>query len=351
MDPILLPYVQATDEIDKESRLEQLLLFIAAPEIRFTMRRILGFHVSQQGINPQNQDAEDLYQEVMTKSVGILRELDASLPIEIENFKQYVNRIAINECNNFLRNSSPARSRLKTNLRQVLTHQRAFALWKFRNQTLVGLATWRGMQKSESWPPADHSLKDELERFRDTRFPGTNVKHVSLKRLVSEFFQWAGGAVEFESLVVVVATLLDVKDAPVESLDAQNRAWIETHIEPSVIRTSSRLDEEAMLRQLWASVKTLPPNQRIAFCFRCEGDSGQGLLSLLRDSKIFTLAQLAREFGRTVEEMSELLLKMPMDPTAVAREMKTTRQQVNKWHFHAQRQLRKQLLQGNKSSS
>ena len=124
MDHVLLPYLQATEESEREQRLEELLLFHAAPEIRFTLRQRLGFHVSQSGVNPHNHDAEDLYQEIITKAVQILRELHTSLAKpEIENFKQYVGRIATNVCINFIKTKSPAHWRLKNNLRDVLNRQ------------------------------------------------------------------------------------------------------------------------------------------------------------------------------------------------------------------------------------
>ncbi len=53
MDHVLRPYLQATEESEREQRLEELLLFHAAPEIRFTLRQRLRFHVSQQGVVPR----------------------------------------------------------------------------------------------------------------------------------------------------------------------------------------------------------------------------------------------------------------------------------------------------------
>ncbi len=68
------------------------------------------------GVNPHNQDAEDLYQEIITKTVQILRDLSSSSPkSEIKNFKQYVGRIGTNVCVNFIRAKSPARWRLQNN--------------------------------------------------------------------------------------------------------------------------------------------------------------------------------------------------------------------------------------------
>src|SRR5260370_12711907 len=145
MDHVLRPYLQATEESEREKCLEELLLFRAAPEIRFTLRQRLGFHVSQSGINPHNQDAEDLYQEIITKTVEILRDLSASAQPEIENFKQYVGRIATNVCINFIRGKSPARWRLNNNLPNFINRHPDFALWKLGTETLGGLAgLWMG---------------------------------------------------------------------------------------------------------------------------------------------------------------------------------------------------------------
>src|SRR5882724_6014186 len=189
MDHVLRPYLQATEESERERRLEELLLFHAASEIRFTLRQRLGFHVSQSGVNPNNQDAEDLYQEIIAKTIQILRDLSAaSSPpkLEIENFKQYVGRIATNVCVNFIRAKSPTRWRLKNNLRDVLNRQPEFAPWKLGSETLGGLVAWKGVKASSAWPPQSHPLEQELERFRAARFPTEITKQVSLKRIVAE---------------------------------------------------------------------------------------------------------------------------------------------------------------------
>src|SRR5688572_33420284 len=114
MDQLLLPYLQTTVEEERQKRLDELLLFHAAPVVRQTLRRRLSFYVNTLGRNPHNQDAEDLYQEIMTKVVQALTDLrNPSTKTEIENLGQYVVRIASNACNDLLRAKSPARARLK----------------------------------------------------------------------------------------------------------------------------------------------------------------------------------------------------------------------------------------------
>ncbi len=58
-----MPYLQATDESERQEHLDELLLVYAAPVVRHLLRLKLGFRVNPFGVNPHNQDAEDLYQE------------------------------------------------------------------------------------------------------------------------------------------------------------------------------------------------------------------------------------------------------------------------------------------------
>ena len=88
MDQLLLPYLQASDESERQVRLDELLLLHAAPVIRNTLRLKLGFYVDHSGASAYNPDAEDLYQEIMTKIVQALNDLRReSKGSEIERFR------------------------------------------------------------------------------------------------------------------------------------------------------------------------------------------------------------------------------------------------------------------------
>src|SRR5215213_854034 len=94
MDNVLVPYLTADNEREREQHLDELLTRHAAPLIRKVLRRKFGFYVSGQGINKNNQDAEDLYQEAITRVVRVLNQLQASSnSTGIENFKAYVSRL------------------------------------------------------------------------------------------------------------------------------------------------------------------------------------------------------------------------------------------------------------------
>lgn len=345
MDQLLLPYLRATDDSERQQHLDELLLVHAAPVVRQALRRKLGFYVDQRGTNPHNQDAEDLYQEIVAKIVQALHDLrNPSAKPDIQNLKQYVARIASNACNDVLRTKSPARARLKNNLRFLLTNHRDFAVWKIESETLAGFAVWRDTSKTLSSQRELFDIEERLPNFRSSRLNREDIKEVPLTRIAAELFQWIGSPIELDTLVNVVATLLDVKDHPVQSLDDHTLADIETRIDGSTLHSVSRLEEQALLRSLWQALRELSTDQRDVFCFGFEDQSGRDLFTVLLEAEVVTFNELAQELGRSTETIVGLWSRMPMNDEDIAVEMKTTRGQVYKWRFRALQRLRKGLL-------
>ncbi len=345
MDQLLLPYLQATEETERQRHLDELLLVYSAPVVRQALRRKLGFYVTQLGINPHNQDAEDLYQEIMTKILQMLHDLGTSTTkTDIENLRQYVAGIASNACNDVLRTKSPARARLKNNLRFILSQHRDLVVWKIGEETVCGFRTWRDSNKRSSPETRLVNIEERLATFQSTRFPRENLKQVPLTKILAELFQWMDGPIELDVVVNIIASLLEVKDYPVESVDDARLEDIETRIAHSTLSSSSRLEEQALLRRLWQELKELSSDQRDVFCFGFEDSSGRDLFTVLLEAEIVNFEQLARELGRSTETIVRLWSKMPMDDEAIAHELKTTRPQVYKWRFRGLRRLQKGLL-------
>ena len=343
MDQLLLPYLHASEESERQQHLDELLMVHAAPVVRQALRRRLGFYVDQRGANPHNQDAEDLYQEIMAKIVQALHDLrNPSATTEIQSLKQYVARIASNACIDVLRTKSPSRARLKNNLRFLLTHHPDFAVWKMEGETLSGFAVWRDTSKSSQKELFD--IENRLPNFRSTRLRDENIKKVPLTKVVAELFEWIGSPIELDVLVNVVATLLDVKDHPVESLDDDTAAFIQTRIADSTLHSTSRLEEQALLRNLWHALRELSTQQRDVFCFGFEDQAGRDLFTVLLEAEVVTFQSLANELGRSTKEIVGLWSKMPMADETIADEMKTSRAQIHKWRFRALERLRRGLL-------
>ncbi len=346
MDQLLLPYLQATEESERQQRLDELLLLHAAPVIRHILRFRLGFYVDQFGISPYNPDAEDLYQEIMARIIQTLDDLkSASTGSEIEHFRQYTSRVAANTCINFLRAKSPARRRLKDNLRLLLIRHPDFAFWKAEAEFLCGFAVWMGRSRSLSSEPEILRSDEKLADFRSTRFLGENITQAPLSRIIAELFEWIGGPIEIDTMVNLLAALLNVKDHSVESIDHDGPyPEPEPRVARTEVSTSSTVEEHDLLRRLWQAVKRFPSEQRDAFCFRFQDDSGNDLFSLLIEFGIATLPQIAQGFNRSAQHIRRLRSLMPMDGATAAAELNASRSQVNKWRYLAVKRLKKEIL-------
>lgn len=344
MDNLLLPYLNANGESERQQRLDELLTVRAAPIVRQTLRRRLGFYVSAQGINERNQDAEDLYQEAMTRIVQVLHDLQASSSAtNIDNFDLYVARIASNICIDFLRAKAPARTRLKDSLRDLFRRHKDLVAWDYENELLCGFAVWRNTGKTVFSGQASRDLETKSEAFRAARFPDEDVRTAPLPQVVAELFDWIGGPVEIDVLVRIVASLLDVREQPIESLDDDiSQSW-NANIAGNPPSSESTLQAKELLRRLWQAVIRLPPEQRDAFCLGFEDQAGQDLFSVLLGAGIVTLKDLANGLARSVEEVGRLRTRLPMDSAAVAAELNASRDNVYKWRFRAVQRLKVEL--------
>jgi DNA-directed RNA polymerase specialized sigma24 family protein len=339
MDQLLLPYLQARDESKRQQHFEDLVVVYASPVVRHTLRQKLGFHVNQNGANPYNPDAEDLYHEIIGRIVELLTTLPSS-HAEIENFEQHVGRIASNVCIDYLRAKSPARTRLKYSLREVLSRKSEFMLWKSEEEFLCGLKAWSGKQEPISSQRLAE-IEGQLATFRTTRFGRENISRVPLTKLTAELLGWIDEPIELDKLVNLIATLIDLKDRPTDSIDDEAKSYLEARVADTTLVSDPGLDSERLLRSLWRAVLALPRNQRDTFCLRFEDNSGEDLFTLLFEANITAPSQLAQELGRSLEGLMRLWAAMPMDYADIATELNATVLQVRKSRFDALRRLEK----------
>src|SRR6266446_124337 len=330
MDQLLLAYVQAANESERQQKLDDLLIVYASPVIRHTLRYKLGFHVNQFGVNPYNPDAEDLYHEIIAKVIEVLAALPTSPRTEIEDFEKYVGRIAINACLDYVRSRSPARTRLKYSLREILSRKSEFALWKSEEEFLCGLKAW----PKERRPISSQRLTEiesDLPIFRTTRFGREDITRVPLTNLTAELLMWIGEPIELDELVNLIAILLEVKDRPADSIDDEAKGYLESRVADTTLISDPGLDLEKLLRSLWRAVLALPKNQRDTYCFRFEDNSGEDLFTLLFQASITTRAQLAQQLGRSLDDLMRIWTAMPMTYADIANELNVPVLQVRRW--------------------
>jgi len=249
--------------------------------------------------------------------------------------QKYIARITANCCNDVLRKQSPTRTRLKYNLRFLLTHHEDFAVWKSAGLTLTGIAEWRNerVAPTQSLMSVD---SEALATFRSATWPSENIKQVSLTRIVREVFHWLSRPVEIDELVGIVAAIQNIKDLPTVALHE--------NLPTDTSNAQALLEGKDVLRTLWRALRELSPEQRDVFCFGFEDDSGRDLFTVLLETETVTFRELTEELGRSTDEIVRLWSKMPMDNKAMAEELKITRGRVYQHRSRALEKLKKGLL-------
>jgi len=343
MDNVLVPYLTALDDRERQQHLDELVTIRAVPLIRQVLRRRFAFYVSAQGVNGNNQDAEDLYQEAMTRVVQVLHQLYSAAGIEIDNFDLYVSRIASNTCTDFLRAKSPARTRLKDGLRHLLKRHKDLVSWEHDREMLCGFAPWRNTGKSAFSDQPWQDLETKLEAFQSAHFADEDVRFAPVSQIAAELFYWIGGPVEIDVLVRMIAYLLGIQDEQIESLDYSSPAKWDAYFVSSTRSDKSHIEANELLVRLWQAVIQLPAEQRDAFALSFEDDAGEDLFTMLRAAEIVNWDEIAQGMGRSVQEVVRLRGRMPMNGASVAEELKASRENVYKWRFRAIRRLKTEL--------
>jgi len=343
MDNVLVPYLTAEKDVERQQHLDELLTLRAAPMIRQVLRRRLGFYISARGINDNNQDAEDLYQEAMTRVVQVLTQLQSSSAADIANFELYVSRIASNICIDYLRGKSPAYIRIKYSLRDLLRRHENLASWEYDGEILCGFAAWRNSGKGTFSDQTVRDIETKLDSFKSLYFANEDIRLAPLSQIVTELLDWILGPVELDVLVRMIAYLLDIKDQQIESLDGPSLARWDIYFAANAQSGESHVVANELLARLWQILIQLPAEQRDSFAFGFEDQAGQDLFTLLLTAEIVSWEELAHGMGRPVEEVVRLRMRMPLDGAGVADELGASRENVHKWRFRAIRRLKTEL--------
>lgn len=87
--------------------------------------------------------------------------------------------VAANACYDYLRAKSPARNRLKNNLRGPLERHMDFAMWRMgEGEALCGFTVWLNSGKSPSQVKRFSSLEAKLQEFLSAKFPREDVSNL-----------------------------------------------------------------------------------------------------------------------------------------------------------------------------
>jgi len=333
VDELLLPFLHATDDAESQQFLTQLISAHADPVIKSIIRNKLHVSVNRAGEQPGGPEAEDVYGEILLQLVARLREFKTD-PGEkaIRNFSNYVAVITYNGCNEFLRQKYPQRHSLRNKLRYILNHQKGFALWQREDrQWLCGFAG------SPSKPVSTGDacgrlrlLRDNPDELEQAGLSSDSIQRMNLADLLAAIFDYAGGPVELDDLVSLVADLRGIKGQR-EQLSVHEEGETADQFEqlPSPgANVATEVERRIYLQRLWAEICQLPLRQRVALLLNLTDAEGRDLIALLPLTGTATIRQIAEAVALPAEEFAALWNDLPLDDAAIAGRLGIKRQQV-----------------------
>jgi hypothetical protein len=300
-DRALWPVIGASDDMSQEAAIETLL----AEEVRPVMATILRrFRRMEPDLCVE--DLEDISSQAAIKLVRKVRAAAMYEEHAIKVLEDYLATLTYHVLYDFRRQRYPERHKLKRNLRYLLTHDSALALWETPESTVAGLSAWKGRAPRLT----DLTRFSAMPAMREKARPAEAVQAILTA---------AGHPLAFDTLVDVVAELWDVRDVVVKGGNSP------TDERPDPL---SLLEQREYFGSLWSEIRELPDNQRVALLLNLRDSSGANALTLFLLLNIAGTAEVARMAGLSENELNELWERLPLDDLTIAGRLGLTRQQV-----------------------
>ncbi len=324
MDKLLLTFIEESDEEKADLSLTRLIDEHAAPIVREILGTSLRIHFDLSGAGSSNQDAGDLFNDIIVNLISRLRQIKHN-PAQagIADFRAYVASTAYNACNLYLRQKFPRRSRLKNRLRYLLSHDSNFALWSTDTSGLLcGLAQLREQTRCAPARLLEKIRQDTGEWIQEVGLKSAGCARGELTSLLTVVFQWCKSPIKLDDLVNVVADICRVKDLPDEPLETL------MNVAGTVPGFDTILELQRNLGILWLEICQLPPRQRVALLLNFRDSQGQELISLLPYTRAATIEEIAAALEFPLVEFLRLWNNLPLEDLAIAELLGATRQQV-----------------------
>jgi hypothetical protein len=319
-DPTLLPFLSASDEVQVEASLSELICQHKETTIKEIVRTKLRVSLSPSDPSHSNQEALELITDVQATLLSTLRDLKRnSLSKPISDFRGYVATVTFNACHQLLRRKYPKRFRLKNQLRYLLTHERRFALWESEKDWVCGLAEWLGSKRSAAAAMHLQQLRSDPRDFGSATL--SNRHRQVWADLLSKVFHTLNGPVLLDELVSFMSDLLHIKEDSFvlhdENTNSTSRADSLVHLE-----------SQAQIMELWKEICALPLRHRSALLLNLRDRSGTDALELFQITRVATIRDIAAVLDFGPEKFAEVWNELPWDDLRIAKHLSLTRQQV-----------------------
>ncbi len=294
------------------------------------------FRVSLQDSDDRslNQNALDLVSEVKTLIVAKLsKQRNGNGFVPIDNLEAYVKTVTTNAANQYIRRRNPNRSRLKNQLRYLLSHDRRFSLWQSDDGAwYCGKNEYRN-NINDPMSLAPDELRAKLEGV------GIFPERAALVDLVLGVFGHREGIFNFSDLVGMIYELRRLTE-PVSIDDEFLAERRSTRPENDVL---NRLEQSAYISNLWREIANLPVRHRAALLLNLRDQNGDGMLTVFPMTRAATISQIAETLEFPLDEFVRIWNELPWDDLTIAEYLGLTRQQVINLRQSARASLRKRL--------
>jgi RNA polymerase sigma factor (sigma-70 family) len=292
IDPLLLPFLQTTDEAEAQFLLDQ-LIESAAPIIK--------------KVTSWSQDPEDAFQETAQRLIEQLRGFKANPDSKaISNYFHYVKVIASHVAKGQLRDQHRRRRSLVDALRHVLKGSPHFELWEDENRgRLCGLAAWRHQPVSFTRSARLSQLLDHPNVFGELVSMGRDAQSLDHAELVNGIFQWVDHPIRYDDLVRIVCELKRVGEgAAIIRTDEENERSMGKLLPDVGPRPDEVAEWSEFLRRLWAEIEQLPVFQRIAYLLNFT--AGECQLELFWAYGVVSLRGIGAALQLTADQFSRV---------------------------------------------
>ena len=323
IDTLLEPLIEASDE-QADGLMSRLIAEHAEPLIKGIIRYKLRLNSSQAS---QRAEADDIYQEALLQFVAQLqhfRKEPAKHPIG--DLRGITAVIAHRTCSRWMRKQFPERHALKTRLHYLLTRQRGMAIWKDQDgKSVAGFSVWQAKNKQPLTPEIENLSTNKvlLGQVRMVK----SGKPQELSSALATIFNQIGGPTDFDELVSFVASLLGIRDQPLEPLSDDDDAvgFVPPSEEPD---QAWQIEKRMFLQRLWEELQELPANQRSALLLNLKDASGHGCITLFPATGIANVKKIAEVLEMPLNDFARLWHELPLEDARIAELLGITRQQV-----------------------
>lgn len=314
-DPLLAPLIRAGDDDARRAALEILLVEHTRPVVERVLAR---YRHSDRLFG--TQESEDIAGTVVLR---LLRRLDETAHEEsaaIERLTDFAATLTFNAVYDFMRRCFPERTRLKNQVRYVMTRDPRFRSWSAPHGVVVALASWPSTtdvgEPSNAWSLARRNL--QRERLGDA---------------MESILRLAGKPLLIDDLIEVFADLWNVVDLRMTDRDPATEA----------ASPAAQLESRQFLQTLWAEIRALRPPQRAALLLNLRDSDGGNAAALFVLMGIATLEEVAAAIEFTLDQLSSVWSSLPLDDLAIASMLGITRQQVINLRKSARERLARRM--------